>query len=102
MIKHTLYIGLNDKDTKQQEISTLDAFKIVLNSVKSCYDGATVKECKGFYTHSDGSITIENSFEVSILFADEVKTRSVIEMLKTMLNQESIALQREEVTSELI
>ena len=29
LTKYNLYIGLNDKDSKQQEISTLDAYKIV-------------------------------------------------------------------------
>ena len=28
MKKHTFYIGLNDKDTKTQLISTLDAYRI--------------------------------------------------------------------------
>lgn len=31
MRKLTLMIGLNDKDTKQQEITTLDAYKVVGN-----------------------------------------------------------------------
>lgn len=28
-MKYTLYIGLNDKDTKKQEISTIEAYKLV-------------------------------------------------------------------------
>ena len=31
--KHILYIGLNDKDTKQQEITTVDAYKIIQRAV---------------------------------------------------------------------
>ena len=44
MKKHILYIGLNDKDSKQQEIDSLTAFKIVLNQVRKYYDGGTVKQ----------------------------------------------------------
>lgn len=102
MKKHILYIGLNDKDSKQQEIDSLTAFKIVLNQVRKYYDGGTVKECKGFYTHESGEVTIENTLEVSILFADDEKTRALITDLKQVINQESIALQRETITSELI
>lgn len=102
MIKHTLYIGLNDKNSKQQEIDTLTAFKIVLNTVKAYYEGGTIKEARGFYTHADGSLTIETTLEVSILFADDRKTRALVEDLKQLLNQESIALQTEEIISELI
>ena len=31
MKKYICFIGLNDKDSKNQEITTLDAFKIVSN-----------------------------------------------------------------------
>lgn len=102
MLKHTLYIGLNDKNSKQQEINTLDAVKIVLNTVKAFYDGGTIKECKGFYKHESGELTIESTLEVQILFADINKTRQIVNMLKVLLNQESIALQSETITSELI
>ena len=39
MKKHILYLGLNDKDSKQQEIMTLDAYKIAFNTIKKYYDG---------------------------------------------------------------
>ena len=102
MIKHILYIGLNDKDSKQQEIETLTAFKIVLNTVKAYYDGGTIKECKGFYKHESGAVTIETTLEVSILFAEENKTLALVQDLKQLLNQESIALQIEDIKSTLI
>ena len=49
--KFNLYIGLNDKDTKQQEILTTDAYKIVGGIVGDC----TITEGKGLYTHTDGT-----------------------------------------------
>ena len=102
MKKHILYIGLNDKETKQQEISTLDAYKIVFNAVKKYYDGATITESRGFYTHDSGVVTFENSLICSILFADDDKTRQLAEDLKTLLNQESIALEIQDINSSLI
>ena len=102
MKKHILYIGLNDKESKQQEISTLDAYKIIFNAVKKYYDGATITESRGFYTHESGAVTFENSLICSILFADDDKTRQLAEDLKILLNQESIALEIQEINSSLI
>ena len=48
MKKYTLYCGLNDKDTKRQEISTLEAAKMVRNACLSYADGATIFEATGF------------------------------------------------------
>ena len=39
MKKHILFLGLNDKDSKMQEISTLDAYKITMATIKKYYDG---------------------------------------------------------------
>ena len=103
MLKHTLYIGLNDKNSKIQVINTLDAYKILMNLVKAAgYEGATISEATGFYTHESGEITIEKTLRVEILFADENKTRAFAEAAKRALNQESIAIQRESIVSDLI
>ena len=40
--KFTLYLGLNDKDTKSQKIATVEAYKIVENLLKADFDGATI------------------------------------------------------------
>lgn len=98
--KHTLYIGLNDKDTKQQKIATVEAYKILYNMLRAAgYEGATISEATGFYTHENGAIVIEKSLRVEVLFANDKKTDDLIQQLKIVLNQESIALQVENITS---
>lgn len=103
MKKHTFYIGLNDKDTKSQLISTLDAYRITTNILGV---DSTIKECKGVYTHEDGTITTENTLEVVLLdFDDALTDRWIAEKanaIKQALNQESIAHQEEDIKSELI
>lgn len=103
MKKHTFYIGLNDKDTKTQLIGTLDAYRIVTNMLGV---DSTIKECKGVYTHEDGTITTENTLEVILLDFDGVMTKAWIiekvETIKIALNQESIAYQEENINSELL
>lgn len=101
--KHTLLLGLNDKDQKIQLIDTLEAYKIAMNLIVSAgYEGGTITAADGFYTHKDGSFTIEKSLKIEILFASKEKTDQLIDDLKKAFNQESIALQIEEIESRLV
>lgn len=99
LTKYTLYIGLNDKDSKVQEISTLDAYKIVGALVGDC----TIQEGRGLYTHQDGTQVLETTLIVQVIdFSGTLNVRSVVETIKTALNQESVAVIREQVDSTLI
>lgn len=44
LTKFTLFVGLNDKESKQQEISTIDAYKVVSNLITSNFEGGTISE----------------------------------------------------------
>ena len=99
MNKCTLYIGLNDKDTKRQELSTVEAYKVVQNIVLAETDGCTVYEVDGIYKHDDGSVVIEKSLKVELYGVLEAVAMSIVSLLKKALNQESIILQRESVDS---
>ena len=101
MKKYTLYMGLNDKDSKVQQISTLEAYKIVSNLVAKEFDGGTIYEADGIYKHEDGNIVVEKTLKIELLFAEESKVKRFCETLKAMFNQESIAVQMEEINSEL-
>lgn len=99
--KFTLYMGLNDKDSKRQEVSTLEAYKIAMNIIKKHCDGGTIFEADGFYTHDDGSIVIEKTLRIELMFIDKATAKKVVEELKTTFNQESIAVQQETINSDL-
>lgn len=91
--KFNLYIGLNDKDSKVQEISTIDAYKII----------GTITEGKGLYTHQDGTQVLETSLIVQIIdFSGTLDIVPVINSIKAALNQESVAVIREQVDSRLL
>ncbi len=103
MQKFSLYVGLNDKTTKMQEISTIQAYKLITNIVvANKVDGFTILEANGYYVHEDKSIFIEKSLKIEFLFIDIEVIKKIIEDLKIALNQESIILQKENVTSEMI
>ena len=100
MIKTTFYIGLNDKDTKHQEISTIDAFKIISNVFNTLTEGATIKgNCKGIYKHDDGTQIIEETIEAFSFDLTQEQTANIVKVLKNVLNQESILVIVENVNS---
>lgn len=102
MKKHILNIGLNDKDSKVQEIDEITAFKIVLNLTKKYYSGGSITKTTGFYTHESGEITTESGLELTILNGDTKKTALLIADIKTALNQESILFQVIETDAKFI
>lgn len=99
MLQVTFFIGLNDKDTKKQEITTIDAFKIVENIFNTYTDGATIRECRGIYKHENGEHVIENTLECFTFEINDEKIVEIVTILKKLLNQESILVRKENVNT---
>lgn len=103
--KYTLYVGLNDKDSKVQQISTLEAFKVITNLLQSYVDGATIFEADGIYKHENGVVVVEKTLRIEVLYFDDINakqtTKKIVDDIKRILNQESVAVQREVVESDL-
>lgn len=97
----TFYVGLNDKDSKVQEISTIEAYKLCMATIKKFADGGTIFEADGFYTHDDGSVVIEKTLRIEVMFIDDAVAHNIVDELKIKLNQESIAVSSRIVSSEL-
>ena len=94
--KITLYIGLNDKDTKFQIFSEIEAFKIVTNLLTvSGITGATVYDAKGIFTHECNALIIENTIRVELFDPDEQAVLKAVSAIKNALNQESIGYSKE-------
>ena len=104
MKRFTLYLGLNDKDSKTQKIDTLEAYKIVENMLASMFNGGTIFNAHGVYKHDNGQVVIENTLRIEILEFDNSiidNVREFVRILKDVFNQESIAVQIEVCNSEL-
>lgn len=99
--KFTLYLGLNDKDTKTQKIATVEAYKIVSNLITAKFDGGTIFEAHGLYKHEDGQFVDETTLRIELLFAAVEDVREFVNTLKVIFNQESVAVQQEVIDSEL-
>lgn len=97
MKKYTLYVGLNDKDSKIQEISTLEAFKVATKIICNMAGGGTIFEAEGVYTHENGEIVVEKTLRIELSGISESVCEQIVSMLKTAFNQESILKQTQEI-----
>ena len=104
MRRYTLTIGLFDKDTKRQKISSDIAIRIVSDLVVNIIGYGTVHQGNGIYTHVNGAVIIEPSI---IFFVDgdknlKDKVKNLAWQIKKALNQESIMLEETAVKMEFI
>lgn len=99
--KYTLYVGLNDKDTRRQEIGTIEAYKLVAGLLARELGGGTIYEAHGIYTHDDGTIVIEETLRCEVFADSRSEVMGVVETIKSMLNQEAVIVQTENVDSEV-
>ena len=91
MKNYSILIWLNDKDSKQQEILTLDAYKIATNLLIKYFGGGTINEWKGVYTHDNWEIVVENTLICSICTSESIN--EFVEQCKILFNQESVLIQ---------
>lgn len=98
LLRHTLIVGLNDKDTKLQEITKSRAKKIIAKIVGDC----TISETIGHYTHESGDEVNETSIKVEILFNTDKQVVKYAKQIKKELNQESVVFMKDYIESKLI
>lgn len=91
MIKKTFYIWLFDKESKKQEFTTLEAYKIVQKLTINHFWGGTIYQANWIYKHEDGTIVVEPSLVVDTVTM-EGHTQFINEV-KSALNQESVMYQ---------
>lgn len=102
--KITLYVGLNSKESKMQLVSNTEGLLTIENILFDFGLDATFTMCKGHYTHEDGDRIKENTVKAEMLFFDAEAdaigtTKKVVEVIKARLNQETVAVQIENVNS---
>ena len=95
MTRYTLTIGLFDKDTKRQKISSDMALKIVSDLVVQTVGYGTIYNGNGIYTHINGSIVVEPSL---VYFVDgekdlKDKVKTLAWQIKKALNHARVMLE---------
>ena len=99
MKKITFFLGLNDRETRKQIITTAAAIKIVMNLIYKLVGGASVSKCFGVYTHENGEKIKEMTIKIEILDYDENAVKMLFKELQTTFNQESILIQKEVINA---
>lgn len=96
MFETTLTIGLFDKNTCLQEVSTNDAMTIISSILlDSGVYGATLLECHGIYRmESTGEIVQEPSIRAEFAEDKERDISGIIAEIKYELNQEAVMVKR--------
>ena len=96
MFKYLLTIGLNDKDSLNQEIKTEAAKKIIANILLNDFNiyAFTMIECSGVYKMNSDEIVFEQSIRLEIVNDSEIKSiPAILAALKSALNQECIMIE---------
>lgn len=99
MKKFVMCVGLLDKDTKNQEINTIDAFKVASNIFAQTTGGATITEGRGVYTHEDGTVIIETTLICTVYGGEMKDIKTAADALKVALNQEAVTIEELESNS---
>lgn len=104
MVEFKLAIGLNDKNTKKQELSTAAALEIVKAAIRDEIGFGTIYTAAGIYTHENGENVTEETIviEYAGTAADINKMRDLAARLKIALNQESVYFAAREINVEFI
>lgn len=93
MKKFEMFIGLNDKETKTQKITTKDGFLLVQYYIANNFAyGGSVSTLKGVYKHENGQVVIENSLKIELVLDSEEfeKVEAMKEYFTKAFNQESV------------
>lgn len=102
MYKYNIYVGMFDKDTKQQEISSQDFFNKVRKVMRlKDINNYTIYKCKGHYKHENGTIVCEPSLNIEVIESENWTNFMYINDLKHMLcdllNQESVLITKQSI-----
>lgn len=97
MIETGIYVGLNDRDTKEQKLET-ERYVNILKSVCRNYEAAfSFSVQQGGYMHEDGTYTQENSLVLSLIDADKNLIDEIAKDLCVFFHQESVMITKEYV-----
>jgi hypothetical protein len=95
MEKITVFVGLNDKDSKKQEISFIEARSLLSQFIAQVVGVGTLSEAAGVYTHDNGETVQETTIraEFYVEKKDLEKIAEFVRFAKSILNQESVAVE---------
>ena len=91
--RYLMYVGLNDKDTGEQKISTDEAVELLNNICAKYLRGFNIRKSVGYWTDDDGNPVSENSLVISYNFIEEKNIHIMADEVIQTLNQDSVFLE---------
>ena len=89
---YIMTVGLNDKNTKTQLVTTEEAEAMIAEYIAANFLGGTLYPCKGVYKHENGVTVKENSFTILLANITREDATKAADFFKLALNQESIGI----------
>lgn len=96
-VAYTLYIGLNDKDTNVQEMTTEAARATVDDICLRHVGGFTAYEAQGGWTDDDGMLVRENTLVYVFYDATEAQITAIMDEVLAALRQSAVLVSTETV-----
>ena len=92
MVETRIYVGLNDKDIREQRHDT-EKYKSILKTVCKSYRTAfSLQVIEGGYFHDDGGWTEENTLVVILIDVPKGTVYEIAKDLCAFFNQESVLI----------
>lgn len=95
--RYTIYIGLNDRTTRRQDIRTERALGLVANAVRYWLGNGTITEATGVYTHDDGEAVTERTLVVTATHDKPEAVNAFAEAIREAFNQECVYIECDRV-----
>ncbi|MCR4949740.1 MAG: DUF3574 domain-containing protein [Solobacterium sp.] len=97
MKQTTIYIGLNDQDTKKQEHETSKYLSVLKRVCVSYKVPFSVQLIQGGYIHENGEYTEENTLVLSLIGVERELIEEIAKDLCVFFHQESVLITSDEV-----
>ena len=91
-IQTTIYIGLNDSETRQQKLDSEKYLMILKNACQKYRIAFSVQMLNGGYFHEDGGYTEENTLMLRLIDVPEEIVTELAKDLCVFFNQESVMI----------
>ena len=98
--QYVMYVGLNDKDTYEQIISTDQAKKIIDDICFNYLDGYTIQDAVGSWVDEKENATREQTIVCYFNDANESTVYQIADEVIDQLNQNTVLIEKDEIETD--
>ena len=98
--QYVMYVGLNDRDTYTQLISTEEAKQLIDEICFRYLDGYTIQDAAGSWVDEKGNATREQTIVCYFNGADKAVVYKIADEVIDRLNQNTVLIERDEIETD--